>query len=60
MLTLVTWTSAGISHVKIEYSYNNGATWEVLDPFYESSGAYGIPANLVGQFFYDEDSTLVL
>lgn len=59
MLTLVTWTSAGISHVKIEYSYNNGATWEVLDPFYESSGAYGIPANLVGQFFYDEDSTLV-
>lgn len=59
MLTLVTWTSAGISHVKIEYSYNNGATWEVLNPFYESSGAYGIPPDLVGQFFYDEDSTLV-
>ena len=59
MLTLVTWTSAGISHVKIEYSYNNGATWQTLENSYESSGAYSINPDDVGQFVYDADSNLV-
>jgi hypothetical protein len=59
MLTLVTWVSAGISHVKIEYSYNNGATWQTLENSYESSGAYSINPDDVGQFVYDADSSLV-
>lgn len=59
MLVLVTWTSAGISHVKIEYSYNNGATWTTLENSYESTGAYPIQVNDVGQFVYDADSNLV-
>ncbi len=58
-LNTVTWTSAGISHVKIEYSYNNGATWIELESSFESSGAYGINPDDVGQFVYDADSNLV-
>ena len=41
-LNLVSWTSAGISHVRIEYSNNNGASWRTLRDSYPSTGAYGL------------------
>ncbi|KUG25502.1 hypothetical protein ASZ90_004677 [hydrocarbon metagenome] len=59
LFNLVTWTSAGISHVKIEYTSDNGATWETFEEQYPSSGAYPIPIPLVGQCVFDVDSNFV-
>ncbi|MDP3684498.1 MAG: hypothetical protein Q8S01_11245, partial [Ignavibacteria bacterium] len=36
----ITWTSANIRKVKIDYSINNGADWVVITDSIESTGAY--------------------
>jgi len=53
MLQLITWTSAGISDVRIEYSNNNGASWNLVRASYPSTGAYVLSATDVGLSFTD-------
>jgi hypothetical protein len=36
----ILWSSAGISQVKIEYTSNNGVSWNVIENSYPSTGAY--------------------
>ncbi|NUN07635.1 MAG: T9SS type A sorting domain-containing protein [Ignavibacteriaceae bacterium] len=45
----ITWTSANISNVKLEYSTNNGTTWSIIESSVgASSGSYqwSVPAGL--------------
>ncbi len=37
---LIKWESFGIIDVKIEYSYNNGASWNNIEQSYPSTGVY--------------------
>lgn len=37
---LIKWESSGIIDVKIEYSYNNGASWNIIEQLYPSTGIY--------------------
>ncbi len=37
----ITWTSSGVTNVKIEYSFDNGANWSIIVPTWAaSSGSY--------------------
>ena len=37
---LITWESKGVTDVKIEYSYNNGASWNEVAGSYPSTGVF--------------------
>ena len=37
---LITWESEGVQNVKIEYSYNNGASWDEIAVSYPSTGVF--------------------
>lgn len=38
--TLITWTTTGVNNVNIEYSTDNGYTWNTIISNYHSTGAY--------------------